>query len=151
MKAALQHRIVTRIARRKDIVLAGGVCGIPDEKVRHWQRRKDVDSEAARPKGQHTHAGIRREDFVHACQTSKRRKVGTAIPSRSVRGDAELVVGGSGCHRARNGDQVPCSEHQESTRVGDGTLTEYSECEPSHGPRMAATMHSTFKSKCRDP
>ena len=40
------------------------------------------------------------------------RKLGTAIPSWSVRGDAELVVRSSGCHLARNGDQDTLSEHQ---------------------------------------
>ena len=35
-------------------------------------------------KGQHTDPGIWREDFVHAGQASKRRKVGTALPSWSV-------------------------------------------------------------------
>ena len=43
--------------------------------------------------------------FAHAGQASKREKMGTAIPSRSVCGDAELVVRGSGCHRAGDGDQ----------------------------------------------
>ena len=101
-------------ARRKDTVLPGGICCVPDEQVRHRQRRKDTATEAARPMGQHTHPGIRREDSVFASQASKRRKVGTAIPSRSVRGGAELVVGGSSCHRARNSDQDTLSERQEN-------------------------------------
>ena len=52
-----------------DIVLVGGICCVLDEQVA---------AEAARPKGQHTHPGIRREDASHA---SKRIKVGAAIPS----------------------------------------------------------------------
>ena len=83
--------------------------------------------------------------------TCPRRKVGSAIPSQGVRGDAELVVGGSGCHRARNGDQDTLSETSgESLSWRDGTLTAHSKCEPSHGLRMAAIMHATFKSKWRD-
>ena len=40
-------------ARRKVIVLAGGMCGIPDEQVRHRQRRKDTAAKTSRAKGQH--------------------------------------------------------------------------------------------------
>ena len=35
-------------------MLAGGICCVPDEQVRHWQRREDAAAEAAWPKGQHT-------------------------------------------------------------------------------------------------
>ena len=41
-------------------------------------------------------------------------EMGTAIPSPSVCGDAELVFRGSGRHRARNGDQDTLSERQEN-------------------------------------
>ena len=85
---------------------------------------------------------------MHAGQASERVKVGTAIPSWSVCGDAELVVRSSGCHRAGDGDQDTLSEHQ--SRI-DGTRTEYLEYEPFRGPLMAVTMHSTFKSAWRDP
>ena len=44
------------------------------------------------------------EDFLHACQKSKRRKVGPAILSWSIRCNAEVVIGSGGCHRARSGD-----------------------------------------------
>ena len=44
---------------------------------------------------------------------------GTAIPSWSVRGDAELVVRSSGCHPAGDGDQHTLSEYQENPRVGE--------------------------------
>ena len=47
---------------------------------------------------------------------SKREKMGTAIPSLSVCGDAELVVIGSGCHRARDGDQDTLGRILESER-----------------------------------
>ena len=114
MKAASEHRIGTRVpARRKDIVLAGGICCVLDEQVRHRQRQKDAAAEASWPKGRHTHSGIRREDFVHAGQASEREKVGTAVPSRSVCGDAELVIRGSCRHRARN-DQDTLGKHQEN-------------------------------------
>ena len=76
---------------------------------------------------------------------------GTAIPSWSVCWLAELVVRGSGCHRARDGDQDTLSEHQKNPCRRDGTRTEYWECEPSHGLRMEVTMHSTFKLERRDP
>ena len=56
-------------------VLVGEVRCVSDEQVRHQQRRKDADTQTAWTKGQHTDSGIWREDFVHACQTSKRRKV----------------------------------------------------------------------------
>ena len=68
----------------------------------------EARKEARRLQG---HSGIRREDPVHAGQASEREKVGTAIPSRSVCGDAELVVRSSGCHRAGTGDQDTLSEH----------------------------------------
>ena len=58
-------------ARRKDIVLAGGICSVLDEQVRHRQPRKDGTAEAAWPKGQHTHSGIRRDDPAHAGQASE--------------------------------------------------------------------------------
>ena len=83
LKAALEHRTWGQSpARRKDIVLAGGVCSTPDEQVRHRQGRKDTAAKTTLAKGQHTHSGIRREDPVHAGQASQRRRVGTAIPSQ---------------------------------------------------------------------
>ena len=136
--------------------------------MRHRQRRKDPAAEAAWPKGQHTYSGIRREDSVHAGHASERVKMGTAIPSWSVCGDAELVIRGSGCHGAGISDQDKVGEHQESLQserwdadrilemrgcqqARAGTRTEYSECEPFPGPQMAVTMHLTFKSEWRDP
>ena len=50
---------------------------------------------------------------------SPARGVGAAIPPRSVRWYAELVVRGSGCHRAGPGDQDKVGEHQKSSRVGE--------------------------------
>ena len=55
-------------------------------------------AEAARPKGHYTDPRIWREDLVHPCQTSKRRNVGTAILSWSIRWNTELFVRSSGCH-----------------------------------------------------
>ena len=81
LKVALEHRIGARVPPdARDIVLAGGVCGIPDEQVRHRQGRKDTAAETTREKGQHTDPGFWRKDPVHARQTSERRKVGAAIP-----------------------------------------------------------------------
>ena len=81
--------------------------------------RKDTAAKTPRAKGQHTDPGVWRKDPVHARQTSERRKVGAAVPPRSVCWHAELVVRGSGCHRAGTGDQDKVGEHQESARVGE--------------------------------
>ena len=63
--------------------------------------------------------------------------MGTAIPSRSVCGDAELVVRSSGCHRAGDGDQDTLSEHQKNPPVGEMERgPNFSEYEPFRGPRM---------------
>ena len=120
LKAALEHRMGTRVPPDAKILcwLVGNCC-VPDEQVRRRQRRKDAATQTAWPKGQHTYSGMRRKDFVHASQASKRVNMGTAIPSQSVCGDAELVVRGSGCHRARDGDQDTPSEHQENPCVGE--------------------------------
>ena len=87
-------------------------CGILDEQVRHRQGRKDTAAKTTRAKGQYTDLGVWRKDPVHARQTSERRKVGAAVPPRSVCWHAELVVRGSGCHRAGTGDQDKVGEHQ---------------------------------------
>ena len=99
-------------ARRKDIVLVGGVCGILDEQVPHRQGRQDTAAKTARAKGQHTDPGVWREDPAHACQTSEVSEEGAAVPPRSVCWHAELVVTGSGCHRAGIGDQDKVDKHQ---------------------------------------
>ena len=67
-------------ARCKDTVLAGGVRCVSDEQLRHRQRRKNANTQTAWTKRQHTDSGTWREDFLHACQTSKRRKVEPTIP-----------------------------------------------------------------------
>ena len=83
-------------------------------------------AEAVWPKGQHTNSGVRGEDFVHAGQVSEREKMGTAIPVQSVCGDAELVVRGSGCHRAserrsrhaqRTLSRIPESERWDAHKI----------------------------------
>ena len=152
LKAALEHRIGTRVpARHRHTVLAGGICCVPDEQVRHRQRRTPLQRLHGR--GDNTPIlEFRREDSAHAGHASERVKMGTAIPSPSVCGDAELVIRGSGRHRARNGDQDTLNEHQENPRVGEmGRGQSYSEYELFHGPWMSVTMHSTFKSEWRDP
>ena len=89
------------LARRKDIVLVGGFCGILDEQARHRQGRKDTAAKTSRAKGQHTDPGVGRKYLAHTRQQArKRRKVGAAVPPRSVCWHAELVVKGSGRHRA---------------------------------------------------
>ena len=111
---------------------------ISDEQIQRRQCLKDAAAKTAWTKGQHTHPGIRREDPVHARQVSERRKVGTAIPSWSVRWNAQFVVRGSGCrHRARNGNQDTHSQHQKNPRVGEmGRGRSNSGYEPSLGPQI---------------
>ena len=106
-------------ARRKDTVLAGGIRCISDEQMRRRQRRKDAAAEAARPKGQHSDPGIWREGPIHARQVSERRKVGTAVPPRSVCWNAQFVVKGSGCHRAGTGVQDTHGQRLKNPRVGE--------------------------------
>ena len=66
--------------------------------------------------------------------------------SRSVCWHAELVVRGSSCHRASAGRSRHARRtSRESLSRRYGTRTEYSECEPFHGLRMAVTKHSTSK------
>ena len=102
----------------KDTVLADGVHCASDEQVRHRQRRKDADTHTAWTKGQHSDSGIWGEYFVHAYQTSKRIKVGCVILSWSIHWNAELVIGISGCHRAKVGDQDTCGERLDNSGVG---------------------------------
>ena len=45
---------------------------MPDEQVRHRQRRIDAAANTTRAKGQHTDSGVWRKDPVHARQTSER-------------------------------------------------------------------------------
>ena len=119
LKAALEHRIGTRIP--------------PDARILCWlvefaaylMNRCDIGSDVKTPlqrlHGRRDNTPILEfgEGPVHAGQASERGKVGTAIPSRSVCGDAELVVRSSGCHRAGDGDQDTLSEDQKNPRVGE--------------------------------
>ena len=45
--------------------------------------------------------------------------MGAAVPPSSVCWHTELIVRGSGCHRAGTGDQNKIGEHQECARVGE--------------------------------
>ena len=111
LKAALEHRIGTRVPNaRTPLWLVEFAASLVNR-----QGRKDTFTQAAWAKGQHTDPGIWREGLACAGQASKRRKVGTAIPSKSVGRHAELVVRGSGCHRVRAGDQDTRSERQENS------------------------------------
>ena len=121
LKAALEHRVGTRSP--------------PDARKQGWlvefaaylMNRCDLGGDGKTP--------LHREDSVHASQASKRRKVGTAIPSWSVCCHAELVVRGSGCHRARTARRT---SGEFLSRKG-GTRVEYSKCEPFRGPQVAVT------------
>ena len=68
LKAALEYRTGTS----KDTVLAGGICCVLDEQVRHQQGRKDTAAKIPWEKGQHTFPGVRRKDPVHARQSKPR-------------------------------------------------------------------------------
>ena len=85
------------------------------------------------------------KDPVHAGQASERGKVGTAIPSQSVCWHAELIVRGSGCHRA--GDLAIKTRSANIRRVPESERWDAGQdtrrCEPLRGPRMAVTMRST--------
>ena len=59
-------------ARRKDIVLVGGDCGVLDEHVRHRQGRKDTAGKTTQAKGQHTAPGVWRKDPV--CPPNQREQ-----------------------------------------------------------------------------
>ena len=148
LKAALEHRIGARVP--------------PDARILCWlvefaaylMNRCDIDSICKYYTGEgttHRSWSFWRVDPVHARQTSERRKVGAAVPPKSVCGDGELVIRGSGRHRARNGDQDTLGEHQEYPSRRDGTLAEYSRCELLPGPQMAVTMLSASKLEGRDP
>ena len=87
-------------ARRKDIALAGGVCGIPDEQVRHRQRRKDNAAKSTRA----THGFWILEKGSCTCPPNQREE------DSGSRGSTQECL---------TGDQYKVGEHQESTRVGE--------------------------------
>ena len=149
LKAALEHPMGTRVPPDARIL-----CWVV-EFAAHLMNRCDIGSDGKTSlqrllwaKGQHTDSGVWRKDPVHARQTSERRKVGAPVPPRSVCWPAELIIRGSGCHRAGTGDQDKVGGECPSRR--DGTLAEYSRCEPLPGPQMAATMRSTSNLERRD-
>ena len=112
LKAALEHRIGTRVP--------------PDARILCWLvafaaylMNRCVGSDGKTPlqrlHGRRDNTPILEfgEKILYMPgQASEREKVGTAIPSWSVCGDAELVIRGSGRHRARNGDQDTLGEHR---------------------------------------
>ena len=83
--------------------------------MRHRQRRKVADTQIAWTKGQHTDSGIWEEDFVHACVTSKRRKVdprfypGMIVGMLNSSSEAVVVTEQGG------GDQNMCGECHENS------------------------------------
>ena len=113
----------------------------------YLMNRCDTGSDAKRHMGerQHTDAGTRGEDFAHARQAITRMKVGTAIPSWCVCWHAELVVRGSGCHRARAGWRSRRAQRKSGEFLSRRTPTKDSECELFRGLRI----HSTFQSEWR--
>ena len=115
MKAALEHRI--------------GVKVPPDARMLCWlvefaaylMNRCDIGSNGKTPlqrlHGRRDNTTIleRVEKSLHVpAKTSKRRKVGPTILSWSIRWNAELAIGSSGCHRARVGVQNTCGERQDN-------------------------------------
>ena len=120
LKAAPEHRIGARVP--------------PDARILCWllefaaylMDRCDIGSDGKTPlqrlHGRKANTPILEfgeRILLYARQTSERRKVGAAAPPRSVCWHAEHIVRGSGCHRARTGDQDKVGEHQESARVGE--------------------------------
>ena len=112
-RATLEHRIGVKVPPD-----ARTLCWLV-ECAAHLMNRCDIGSDG-KTRLHRLHA--RRDstpilDFggVHACQTSKRRKVGPAILSWSIRWIAELVIGSIGCHRAMVGDQNTCDGRQDNS------------------------------------
>ena len=111
LEAALEHRAGTRIP--------------PDARILCWlvefaaylMNRCDGGSDGKTPlqrlHGRRDNTPILEfgeKTWYMLAKPARRGQMGTAIPSRSVCGDAELVVGSSGCHRARDGDQDTLGE-----------------------------------------
>ena len=150
LNAALEHRMGTRVPPNARIL-----CWLV-EFAAYLMNGCDIGSDGKTPlqrlhdRRDNTPILEFGEKILYMPAKPARRKMGTAIPSGSVCGDAELVVRGSGCHRARNSDQDTLGEHQ-SLSLRDVTRTEYSENAPFHGLWMAVPMHSTFRSEWRDP
>ena len=115
LKSALEHRIGVKVPLDARIL-----CWLV-EFAAYLMDRCDIGSDGKTPMnrlhGRRANTPIAKfgEDLAHAGQASTRRKVGTAIPSWSIRWNAELVVGSSGCHRARSRDQNTCGERQENS------------------------------------
>ena len=111
LKAALEHRIGVRIQ--------------PDARILCWlvefaaylTDKCDTGSDGKTPlqklRGRKDNTPILEFGKRILCMPAKSAIGGKWEPRLSVRGDAELV-GGSGCHRARNGDQDTLSERQEN-------------------------------------
>ena len=114
LKAALEHRIGVKVppdARALCWLVEFAAC-LMDRCDIGTDGKKGADTQTAWKKVLHTDSGTWREDLAHTRQNSKRRKVGPAILSWRIRLNAELVIGSSGYHRARVGDQNTCGERQ---------------------------------------
>ena len=87
---------------------------------------------------------IRQEEEFCTCRALQARgvKVGTAELSMQ-----RQWLSPSRSWRSRHAQRTP----GEFRSRRDGTRTEYSECEPFHGLRMAVTLHPIFKSEWRGP
>ena len=141
-------------ARRKDIVLVGGVCGILDEQVRHRQGRKDTAAKTARAKGQHTDPGVWRKDPVHARQTSGMRKVGAAVPPRSNSSSEAVVVTEQGLAiktRSANIRRVPESERWDADSILQVRATPWSPDGSDNATDIQVGMERPAEMVPRDP
>ena len=112
LKAALEHRIGTRVPPDARIL-----CWLVDFAA-YLMNRCDIGSDGKtslqRLHDRRDNTPILEFGEKILYMLAKPARGENAIPSRSVCGDAELVIRGSGRHRARNGDQDILSEHQET-------------------------------------
>ena len=111
-------------ARRKDTVLAGGICCVPDEQLQHRQRRKDAAAEAAWPKGQHTCSGIRKMLYMPAKPARGRKweprfHHGVFVGLLNSSSEAVVVTeqGTAITTRSANIRRIPESERWEADRI----------------------------------
>ena len=152
LKAAMEHRMGTRVPTDARIL-----CWLV-EFATYLTNRRDIGSDGKTPL-QRLHG---RRDNTLILEFGEKILYMLAKPVKGgkweprfhpgVFVDAELVIRGSACHRARDGDQDTLGKHQEDPGVGEmGRGTRYLECEPFHGPRTAVSMHLTFRSELRDP
>ena len=120
LKAALEHRMGARIPPDARIL-----CWLVEFAV-YLMSRCDIGSDGKTPlhrlhgRRGATHRSWNSERRFCTCRPSQREEEsGSRDCTQECSWDAELVVRGSGCHRAGTGDQDTLVEHQESPRVGE--------------------------------